>query len=172
MGLPRTASFQVDSARIGGVTQELQGRALRAIAVFEIAKGVAALSAGIGILGFAHRDLVRVAHALLGHLHLDPEARFPQLIVDYAGLIGNADLRGLLMLAAVYALIRFVEGYGLWRQRYWAEWLAALSGAVYLPLEANHLLGHATALNGVVLLGNLCVVAYMVCRLCVHRVQG
>jgi uncharacterized membrane protein (DUF2068 family) len=43
--------------------------------------------------------------------------------------------------------------------------IAALSGGLYLPLEVNHLVQHTTAINGMVLIGNVVVVAYMVLRL-------
>lgn len=42
--------------------------------------------------------------------------------------------------------------HGLWLERIWAEWLGALSGALYLPLEAGHLMHKPTLINGAVLL--------------------
>ena len=47
----------------------------------------------------------------------------------------DADLLTVLTIATVYSSLRFIESYGLWRQRVWAEWLAIISGAMYLPLE-------------------------------------
>jgi len=47
-----------------------------------------------------------------------------------------------------------------------------VSGAVYLPLELSHLVAHTTVINGVVLAGNIAVVAYMVVRLRRRRGQG
>ena len=35
----------------------------------------------------------------------------------------------------MYGTVRFIEAYGLWRERRWAEWLAAGSGGLYLPVE-------------------------------------
>jgi uncharacterized membrane protein (DUF2068 family) len=87
------------------------------------------------------------------------------MLLDYATLLGNANLRSAVLLAWLYAAIRLTEGYGLWKDRAWAEWLAALSGTVYLPLELTHLAHHATAINALVLGGNAAVVAYMVWRL-------
>jgi uncharacterized membrane protein (DUF2068 family) len=143
--------------------------ALHAIAVFEAVKGLAAIVASLGLLSLAHRDVRAVAYALVGHFHLDPEAHFPRVLLDYATLLGNANLRLVLMLAWGYAALRLAEGYGLWRDRAWAEWLAALSGAVYLPLEWNHRMKHPTLINGLVLVGNLAVVGYMVLRLWQRR---
>jgi uncharacterized membrane protein (DUF2068 family) len=57
--------------------------------------------------------------------------------------------------------MRFVESYGLWRQRVWAEWVALVSGASYLPLEIYGLTRHANGLKWTILLLNLAVVLYM-----------
>lgn len=144
-------------------------QALHAIALFEAAKGVAAIAASLGVLGLAHRDVRSLAFALIGHFHLNPEAHFPQLLLDTATLLANQNLRNLVLLAWAYAALRLTEGYGLWRDRAWAEWLAALSGGIYLPWEALHLLQHSTAINALVLLGNAGVVAYLVYRLWLRR---
>ena len=139
--------------------------ALRAIAIFEGIKGLAAITASFGLLGLMHHDIRAMAYALIGHFHLNPEAHFPQLFLDYASMLGDANLRQVVLLAWAYAAIRLAEAYGLWKDRAWAEWLAALSGGVYLPLELNHLLAHTTAINATVLAANIAVVAYMVLRL-------
>lgn len=142
-----------------------KNRALHAIALFEGVKGVAAIAASLGLLSLAHRDVRSMAYALIGHFHLDPQAHYPRMLLDYATLLGNQDLRTAVLLAWGYAAVRLTEGYGLWRDRAWAEWLAALSGAIYMPWEALHLARHTSAINALVLLGNALVVAYMVLRL-------
>ena len=71
-----------------------------------------------------------------------------------------------------YAAIRFTEGYGLWKSRVWAEWLAALSGGVYLPLEIGHLIKHVSIINTAVLMTNAAVVAYMIFRLRWRRIEA
>ena len=55
-----------------GATPAGRRRALRAIAIFEAAKGLAALAAGIGLLELLHHDIHRLALALLWRFHLDP----------------------------------------------------------------------------------------------------
>ena len=143
----------------------VRSNTLRGIAIFETVKGVAALAASFGLLGLVHHDLRHLALALIGHFHLVAEARYPALFLHYADVLQDANLRNLVLLAWGYAAIRLAEGYGLWRDRAWAEWLAALSGGLYLPFEAQHLAHQPNAINALVLLGNLVVVAYMVLRL-------
>src|SRR5690348_15547066 len=74
----------------------------------------------------------------------------------------DSHLLALAGLAALYSLVRFIEAYGLWFERRWAEWLAALSGGIYIPLEIYELIIRATWLKFAALVINLVVVAYMV----------
>ena len=60
-----------------------------------------------------------------------------------------------------YALLRFAEAYALWSGRRWGEWLAALSGAIYVPLEVYELMRRASAIKAAALVLNAAVVAYM-----------
>jgi uncharacterized membrane protein (DUF2068 family) len=149
-----------------------QSKALHAIALFEGVKGLAAITASVGLLSLAHHDVRAMAYALIGHFHLDPDAHYPRILLNDATLLANANLRQAVLLAWAYAAIRLTEGYGLWKDRAWAEWLAAASGAVYLPLELSHMVARTTFINGMVLTGNMAVVAYMVVRLRRRRSQS
>ena len=146
-------------------TTAIKNNALHAISLFEGLKGLAAIAASLGLLSLVHHDVRAIAYALMGHLHVNQDARFPQMLLNDISALQNANLRQIVLLAWGYAAIRLTEGYGLWRDKAWAEWLAAVSGAVYLPLELSHLAAHTTAINGLVLVGNVAVVAYMVVRL-------
>ena len=74
-------------------------RALRAIAVFELAKGLAALAAGIGLLDLLHHDVHQLVLALLWRFHLNPLTRYPALLLQYADLLSAINLRTLAPLA-------------------------------------------------------------------------
>jgi uncharacterized membrane protein (DUF2068 family) len=142
---------------------------LLTIAVFELIKGVAALAASLGVLSLAHSDVVGLANALIGHYHLDPDAHYPQLLIQAADWVASSNLYNILALGVCYAAVRLIEAYGLWRDRVWAEWLAALGGALYLPFELMHLIKHVTVTNSLVLIANLAVVGFMVFRLKARR---
>ncbi len=73
----------------------------------------------------------------------------------------DADVLTVLTIATVYSSLRFIEAYGLWRQRVWAEWLAIISGAIYLPYEMYKLVRRPTAIHWAILLINIIVVAYI-----------
>ncbi|SFB67102.1 Uncharacterized membrane protein, DUF2068 family [Polaromonas sp. OV174] len=140
-------------------------RVLRTIAVFEAVKGLAALAAGIGLLDLLHHDVHKLALALLWHFHLDPQTHYPSLLLHYADMLQAINLRTLAPLALGYIALRLLEAWGLWQEKIWAEWLGALSGALYLPLEAGHLLHRTTLINAAVLLANLLVVGFLLFQL-------
>ena len=146
-------------------------RTLHAIAFFEGFKGLAAITASVGLLGLANHDLRQLAYALIGHFHLNPDAHYPKLLLTYAEFLGNENLRTVVALAWAYAAIRLAEAYGLWKDRAWAEWLAALSGALYVPIEFGHLVKHVTPINATVLIGNVGVVMFMAWRLARRRAE-
>ncbi|MES1976635.1 MAG: DUF2127 domain-containing protein [Pseudomonadota bacterium] len=140
-------------------------RALHAIALFEAVKGLAALAAGLGLLGLLHYDVHRLALALLWRFHLDPQMHYPELLLHYADLLNGIDLRTLAPVAVAYIALRWLEAWGLWKEKAWAEWLAALSGALYIPLEVAHLVHRPGLINAGVLLANIGVVTFMAFQL-------
>ncbi|MCY1167726.1 MULTISPECIES: DUF2127 domain-containing protein [Polaromonas] len=147
-------------------------RALRAIAFFEAFKGIAALAAGLGLLGLLHYDVRRLVLALLWHFHLDPEMHYPELLLHYADLLNGIDLRTLAPVALAYITVRMLEAYGLWREKVWAEWLGALSGALYIPLEIAHLMHRTTLINAGVLLANIVMVGFLAFQLWLRMKKG
>lgn len=141
--------------------------ALRTVAVLEAAKGALVLVAGIGALSFVHHDAQRFAEQMVGHLHLNPASRYPRIFLEFAAEVTDSRLRTLAAFAAGYSFIRFIEAYGLWRERRWAEWFAAVSGSIYIPFEIYKLLHGETWLSLGALFGNLVIVGMMINAL--HR---
>ncbi len=146
--------------------------ALRAIALFEAMKGVAALAALVGILDLMHHDVRRLAIALIGRFGLDADAHYPSILLHYAGLLPHANVSLLVFLALGYVLIRLLEAYGLWNDRAWGEWLGALSGGIYIPFEIGHLLHQPSGISAAVLAGNACTVCFLALQLWRRRGNG
>lgn len=138
-----------------------QRQALRAVALFEFLKGFFVLLMGLCALLLVHRDVWVVAESLLTLLHINTDRHFAQLFLDYADNVTDARLWAAARIAFAYVGLRFTEGYGLWRERPWAEWVAFLSGTLLLPLEVRELFRGVTVLRSVVFLGNLAIVIYM-----------
>ena len=140
---------------------------LRAVAVFEAAKGTLVLVTGLGALSLIHHDIQRFAEQLVGHLHLNPAKHISQIFIAAAANLNDARLSVLAVLAASYGLLRFVEAYGLWHGRRWAEWFAAISGGIYIPFEIYELLQSYTWLSLGAFIVNVLVVILMISTL--HR---
>jgi uncharacterized membrane protein (DUF2068 family) len=138
--------------------------AVRGIAIFEAAKGLLVLLVGFDLLRPIHRAVGFNADELVRHFHMNPASRFPHIFVEATSKFEGQSMTPLALGALVYALIRFTEAYGLWRQRAWAEWFAAASGAIYIPFEIRHLIVHHNhrLLTTLVLLANILVVYVMV----------
>jgi uncharacterized membrane protein (DUF2068 family) len=54
------------------------------------------------------------------------------------------------------------EAYGLWSEKRWAEWLAAISGGIYVPFELYESYSKATWLSLTTLLANVLIVGLMI----------
>jgi uncharacterized membrane protein (DUF2068 family) len=120
------------------------------------------IAVGAGLLAYAHRDFQDVAEELLLHLHLNPASRIPGIFVALAARLTSINLWLLALGAATYACVRIAEGYGLWYDRAWAEWLGAVSGLIYVPFELYALSKGVTLLKLATLGLNVLVVAVLV----------
>lgn len=129
--------------------------------MFEALKGVIVFIAGFGLMRLVHRDVAHAAHALIDRLHLDASRKFPHIFLQLAENLSDAQLWGLAALALAYALLRFAEAYGLWHERSWGEWIAAVSGVIYVPLEIYELMHRVTWVRVGALILNAAVVGYM-----------
>ena len=134
---------------------------LRVVALFEAAKGALVLVAGFGLARLVHRDVQEAAEELVDRLHLDAAKKFPRIFIELSANLSDAQLWALAALAAAYAALRFAEAYGLWFARRWGEWIAAVSGGVYVPVEIYELARGASWIKLGALLLNAAVVGYM-----------
>jgi uncharacterized membrane protein (DUF2068 family) len=136
---------------------------LRTVAFVEALKGVLAL---IGAYVFIHLirrdvDFEEAAEHILFFFHISPYHRLSQQFLNAADKMSDASVATILGIAIAYASLRFLEGYGLWRQRVWAEWLAIVSGCLYIPIEVWKLIRHPNELHWVILTINILVVLYI-----------
>lgn len=144
-------------------------KGLRAVALFEASKGAVLLAAGCGLLALLGRDAEHFASQVIHRFHLNPANRYPRIFLEVARNVNNSQLVLLAIGAALYATVRFVEAYGLWHGRRWAEWVAAVSGAIYVPIEIYELAVKVTWLRAGALILNLAIVGYMVWLLTERR---
>ncbi len=132
-------------------------RRLRIVAVIDIVKGSAILAMGLGIFRAQSHVLENGGQFLLRLLELDPTQGAPYKFLEF---LHAADMEhGLLMIcAAAYALLRFVEAYGLWFTRSWARWLGLISSGMYVPFELYYFIKSPGWTTFIVMSINLIVV--------------
>ena len=151
------------------VESRSENRAIEAVAFFEAFKGAVVLVVATGLTLLMHRDLHAIAERLVAHTHLNPASRYPQIFLEAVDHLQNTHLSLLALGAAAYSALRFLEAYGLFRRAAWAEVLASLSGAIYVPFEIANLLRHFSWLSLGALVLNILVVLVMLAALMRRR---
>lgn len=136
---------------------------LRTVAVFEALKGALALASAYVLIVMIQRDVdfEDAAEHILFSLHISPSHHWTQEFLHAANKISDLNLAMIGAIAITYAALRFAEGYGLWRQRAWAEWLAIVSGCAYLPFEIYKVIRRPNQLHWAILGINILVVLYI-----------
>jgi uncharacterized membrane protein (DUF2068 family) len=132
------------------------------VATVEFIKGLVVLLAGFGVLSLVHRDAWDVAESFLEWLHVSPDTHYAQVFLNLADQVTDSRLWFVAAGALAYSSLRFGEAFGLWFERVWAEWLALISGALYLPFEIYEIIRRPDAVRIAIFLINLAVVLYMV----------
>ena len=131
------------------------------MAVYEFVKGLLVLVVGVGLLSLIHKDIQADAENILKALHVDPAWHYSQLFIEASANLTDTRIRLIALAAVIYAAIRFVETYGLWHERSWAEWFAVVSASIYLPVEVIHFSTHPTFLRAALFFANLAIVIYL-----------
>ena len=137
------------------------GSGLRIVALFEAAKGLLVLLAGFGLLSVVHRNVQLLAEDVVLHFHLNPASHYPRIFLQVAANISDRQLWLMAGFALLYAGIRLGEAWGLWYQKRWAEWLAVLSGGIYVPIELYELAAGFSWIKLGTLTLNVAIVLYM-----------
>lgn len=149
---------------------------LRAVATVELTKGLIVLLAACGVLLLVRRlDPWDIADGLLRLLHISPDHHFAQVFLDWADSLTEAKVWAVAGVGIGYSLLRFLEAYGLWYAKAWAEWIALISGMLYLPFEIYKVIHRQNLFHVSILILNLAVVLYMAYALktssIAHRVR-
>lgn len=139
-----------------------QRQALRAVASFEFAKGAFVLLIGLSAILLMRQDVWVIAESLLAILHINTDRHFAQVFLDFADSITEARLWTAASVSFTYSALRFIEAYGLWKERLWAEWVAFTSGALLLPVEIHGLMRGITIVRSIIFVGNIAVIFFMI----------
>jgi uncharacterized membrane protein (DUF2068 family) len=134
---------------------------VKSVALFEAIKGAVVLLGGFGMLSLLHRNIRLIAAAVVGRFHLNPTHGFANSFIEAASRVTDSRLWMIALLGFVYGVFRLIEAYGLWFGKVWAEWVAVLSGGIYLPVEIYELVEKITWVRASALAVNLAVIGFM-----------
>lgn len=134
---------------------------LKTIATIEALKGAVVLLAAAGVVSLVHENAQFVVEEIVRHFHLNPASRYPRIFLDALASLSSTRLWILAAGASLYATVRFLEAYGLWHERAWAEWLGVISGALYVPLEIYELFRGVTVIKLVLFITNMVIVLFL-----------
>jgi uncharacterized membrane protein (DUF2068 family) len=122
-------------------------------------------------LSLRHTDLHAVTDAFLLRHGIDPERHYTRLVIETVAQATHLHAGQIAAVGLAYALIRLVEGYGLWRGKHWAEWFAVISAGLYLPWEFIHYARHPRPFTAGIILFNLALFWYLARLLARQRAQ-
>ena len=137
-------------------------KGVRTVASFEFLKGIVVLLAGLGVFSMRHRDIWGVAESFLEFIHANPHHHFVGIFIDLVYRVSDVRLWKIALIATIYVMLRFIEAYGLWYIRPWAEWMAIASGSLYIPFEVADVMRRPDIVRILILVINLAIVLYMV----------
>lgn len=138
-----------------------QPKGLRAISLLEAGKGLLALVVGLALHELGGAEIQTLSEEMLRHLRLNPAGEIPSVIHKALAKVDDRNLTIFAIGTLLYASVRFVEAYGLWRGYGWTEWFALASGAIYLPFELYEVFTTGKTLAYLALIMNVIVIGYM-----------
>lgn len=136
-------------------------KGVRTVATVELLKGLIVVAAGLGAFSMRHRDIWGIAESFLEFFHANPYHHYVGFFIDLVSSVSDVRLWKIALVASIYALLRFAEAYGLWYALPWAEWMAFVSGMIYIPFEAVDFVHRPSLFRAGVIAVNALVVLYM-----------
>jgi uncharacterized membrane protein (DUF2068 family) len=137
---------------------------LRLIAFFKVVKSALFFAAGVGILHFFNKDVGDRLSRLLDHLHVDPDNRYAQALIDQVGRMTDTNLKlvGISAISFFYCGLFGTEGVGLFLRKRWAEWFVVIVTGSLLPLEIYEIIHKMSVAKIILTIVNLLIIGYLI----------
>jgi uncharacterized membrane protein (DUF2068 family) len=132
------------------------------ISLFKLGKALLLIALGIGVLNLMDRDIGELFMDLVEKLHINTENGIVQHILLKLDLIDVSMLKEISLGTFLFAGILLIEGGGLLFQMIWAEYMAVVETAIFIPFELQGTITHASTAKSVLLVINIAVVLYLV----------
>jgi uncharacterized membrane protein (DUF2068 family) len=127
--------------------------------------GTLMTAADIGLFRALHSDLGQLMEHYAARLHLDPDHRVVRFVLEKVGAISDKNLKLLVVAGFVYAIIHFIEGFGLIFLQRWAEYFTVAITSSLIPLELYEIYEKQSPLRICVFLVNLAIVIYLIFKI-------
>ena len=139
-------------------------RGIHLFAGFEAFKGLLVLIVGFGFFEYIDGNaqmLADMTNAIVEHLHLNPAHKYPHIFLKALSKVSDQNILWLAVGAFIYSSLRFIEAYGLWKSRVWAQWLALISAGLYIPVEIVELAKGFSYVKAIISFFNVLIVVYL-----------
>lgn len=137
-------------------------KGLKFISLFKVMRGFVTLSLAITLVWASQSGAVDIRELLYTHQDKDSIKEIAAILPDWIVSLSHHQLLIIGMLTFTLALIRFIEGVGIWFDASWAEYLAVTTGittALFLAYSLQHEFQMKIA---ILLFLNLLIVGYLV----------
>ena len=134
-------------------------KALRGSMAFAVGGSLVSAPPNLGALTWAN-------HPVLAKLSSSP---FFQTIINWMTSFSKEQVLAIGLLAFALGILRWIEAVGIWSNQSWAQRLAILTGAIYIPFEINELLYRFSWSMLLILTINLLIVTYLLYVLHIKR---
>jgi uncharacterized membrane protein (DUF2068 family) len=141
-------------------------RAVRAIAVFKLCKGLLLLALASDALAILQSGypIATMMVDWINALRFDPDNKHLQTFLEGVIQLSDRQIKALSSGAFVYAGLFLTEGVGLWLEKIWAHTLTIIVTTSFIPLEIFELTKKFSAAKLVTIGLNVAVVIYLLIR--------
>lgn len=114
---------------------------IKAVAIYEIVKGSVAML-GAGTLWRWHKDLEQwLETATDSWRHYFGKLLTPQIeSAVHVAQQASKNWSVFMLLIFAYVSLRFIEAYGLWKDKTWAYWFSVIGYGIFIPIELYYLI--------------------------------
>ena len=137
-------------------------KGLLLISLFKFVKGFILLAIGIGALKLLHKDVEAMVLHYANLWHVDPDNKYFHAFIERLGVLNDRHLMQIGLGTFFYSGLLLTEGFGLYFEKRWAEYLTVIATSIFIPLEIYEIFHHFTGVRVMVLLVNAAIVAYLV----------
>ena len=137
-------------------------RALRVIAAYKLLKAIGLVVVAGAAFGFVGQTHLEEFSDWLINLPVRHGHGFLVRLIDRLFAFGPRKFEAIGIAACIYASVFLVEGWGLWREKRWAEYLTVVVTASLIPVEVFEIYEHVTWVKVAAFAANIAILVYLV----------